>query len=306
MPLSTSRTVLIAATLLAGGGIATAVLHRQASTPPAAAAAAADPLAALEAATKAKPDDPARWVALGQFQYEGGHYAEAAAAYEQAVKHDSTAAGLWSALGEARVMASEHDPMPAAAQEAFARAHALDPKDPRARYFLAVKRDLAGDHQGAIDDWLALLGDSPPGAPWEADLKRTIAQVGKINKIAVDGRLAAVKQPAGGTPAEAVAGEMPMPALAGIPGPSADQLRAAGSIPPSQQQGMVAGMVAKLEGRLKENPANPDGWAMLMRSRMTLGEGDKAAAALKAGMAANPAAAASLRAQAKALGVPGA
>ena len=40
----------------------------------------------------------------------------------------------------------------------------------------------------------------PPGASWEADLKRTISQAGKINHIEVEKRLAAV-QPANPHPA---------------------------------------------------------------------------------------------------------
>src|SRR3546814_10904696 len=85
--------------------------------------------------------------------------------------------------------------MPAAASEAFDKAIALDAKDPRARYFLAVRKDIGGDHRGAIDDWFALLADTPRGAPWEADLRRTIEQVGAIHKIEVAGRPDAARQP---------------------------------------------------------------------------------------------------------------
>ena len=81
---------------------------------------------------------------------------------------------------------------------------------------MAVEKDLAGDHEGAIADWLALLADTPPGAPWEADLRRTIEQVGRIRSIAVDERLAA-----------AVAGRPDAPpAVAAIPGPTEEQLAA--------------------------------------------------------------------------------
>ena len=89
-------------------------------------------------------------------------------------------------------MASPRDPMPPAAAEAFDKAIALNPKDPRARYFMAVKKDIAGDHKGAIDEWFALLADTPQGAPWEADLRRTIEQVGAINKIDVAARLSLI------------------------------------------------------------------------------------------------------------------
>ena len=35
---------------------------------------------------------------------------------------------------------------------------------------------------------------------------------------------------------------------------------------------MVEQMVARLEGRLKANPKDEDGWIRLMRSRMVLGD----------------------------------
>jgi cytochrome c-type biogenesis protein CcmH len=185
--------------------------------------------------------------------------------------------------------------MPAPALSAFRRAAAIDASEPRARYFLAVSRDLGGDHAGAIADWLALLADTPPGAPWEGDLRRTIAQVGKINGIDVTQRLAAIRQPG---PAGGQAG------AGALPGPNADDVRAASAIPPSQQQTMAEAMVARLETRLRASPANPDGWVMLMRSRMTLGQPGKASAALRDAIAANPAEADELRRQGAALGVP--
>lgn len=257
-------------------------------------------LAAIEERTRTTPNDPEAWLALGQAQTDLGRHAEAAQAYERGTRIAAGRADLWSALGEARVMASADSPMPAPALDAFRKAAAIDPKDPRARYFLAVARDLAADHKGAITDWFALLQDTPPGALWERDLRRTIEQVGKINGIDVAGRLAAVKQPA------------PHPlvpdgatATAPIPGPNAEQMRAAAALPPHEQDAMVQNMVAGLEAKLQANPDNVDGWVMLMRSRMTLGEPAKASAALKSAVAANPGAQARIEAEAKALGVPG-
>ena len=75
-------------------------------------------------------------------------FADAVSAYEKATVLVTDDAMAWSALGEALVMASKRDPMPTKALAAFRRAVALDAKDPRARYFLAVKRDIDGDHQG--------------------------------------------------------------------------------------------------------------------------------------------------------------
>ena len=242
-----------------------------------------------ETATRDRPNDPEAWKALGLARFDAQDFAGAATALERATTLAPNRADLWSALGEARVMGSATDPMPPAALTAFRKAIAVDPRDPRSRYFLAVQRDLTGDHRGAIDDWLGLLRDTPPGAPWEQDLRRTIAQVGKINRIDVTTKLAAIAQPA------------PHPLT---PGPDAAQISAAAALPPAQQDAMAHAMVAQLEAKLKADPANVDGWIMLMRSRMTLGEPTKASAALAAAVAANPSARARLEGDATTLGVP--
>lgn len=308
------RLVLGASALVLGFAVVyTATRDKRGADAPeavAGAGAAADPLAALEQAAQASPADPAAWRALGSGLFDAGRFDEAAGAYEKAAGLAPGLAVVWSSLGEARIMAGKADPMPPAALEAFRKAARIDPKDPRARYFLAVNRDLSGDHAGAIADWLALLADTPPGAPWEADLRRTVEQVGKIHKIEVAGRLAAIKQPAapaGRAAMSAPTGQAAMPALPvaaqGIPGPTAADLKAASAIPPSQQRQMAEGMVARLESKLNANPANIEGWIMLIRSRITLGQPEKAAAALKAAIAANPTQAAKLRAEAGVLGV---
>lgn len=244
-------------------------------------------------APAAAPSEAAALQASAQAHFDQGDYVQAVEAYRKAAEAQPGRAALWSSLGEAQVMASQHDPMPAEALAHFRRALALDPKDPRARYFLAVKQDLDGDHKGAIDAWLALLADTPPGAPWEADLRRTIEQVGKINRIEVAGRLAAAERPQ----------PVPASAMKAIPGPSAEDLRAAAAIPPGEQRAMAEGMVARLDAKLRADPRNVEGWVMLMRSRMTLGQPDQAAAALRDAVAANPGDAARLRQEARVLGV---
>lgn len=287
--------------LLAAAGYAIWRDSGPAAPDPAATAtpAAEGQLAALEARTLREPASADAWASLGAARFDTGNFAGAAAAYEKAAALAPEAAGIWSALGEARVMASERDPMPPAALAAFEKAIVLDGGDPRARYFLAVKKDVDGNHKGAIDDWFALLADTPQGAPWEADLRRTIEQVGKIHAIDVADRLARTR------PRALTADELPVAARA-IPGPSRAEMEAASQLPKGQQDAMIAGMVDGLEAKLKANPRDVDRWIMLMRSRMTLGESAKAARALKDALAVNPEAAGRLRAQAELLGVPGA
>lgn len=268
---------------------------------PAQAEIGGDPIAVLEARLEEDPRDVSAWQELGFIRFERGDFAAAADAYREATRLDPDGAVLWSALGEALVMDSKRDPLPPEALAAFRKAVELDPADPRARYFLAVKRDLDGDHKGALGEWLDLLEDTPSGAPWESDLARTIEQVATINKIDVADRLERVQSARSVQAPAAPAG--PFAATDGIPGPSAAQVAAASSIPPGEQRQMAEGMVASLEGKLAANPDNVDGWIMLMRSRMTLGQPDRARKALDDALAANPGAAPRLRAQAEALGI---
>ena len=283
--------LLLAAALLVAGILAWRTLDDAGEAPlPEPAETVAPTIEELQARTQADPGDAEAWQELGFAYFGQEQFADAVSAYESAVEADPDAAILWSALGEARIYASERDPMPAGAVEAFERALSIDPADERARYFLAVRKDLNADHEGAVSDWLALLEDTPPGAPWENNLVRTIDQVGKINEIATEERIAAV-----------MASRSPLaagPQFGGpssLPGPSQAQIAAAGAMSPSEQREMALGMVERLEQRLEGEPTNIDGWVMLMRSRMTLGEPDKASQALADAIVANPAAESQLK-----------
>ncbi len=289
---STATIVLAAAGVIAAASAGVAVYRSTADAGVAASSHAAgapnqavpsveQKVAELEARLRRSPEDPEGWRTLGWSYYELGRsapseeafkqqFTKAAGAYRRAAELEPNRAENWSSLGE--TLQTTTTGVSTEAKAAFERALALDPKDPRARYFLAVQKDLSGAHAAAVDEWVALLKDTPPGAPWEQDLRRTIQQAATKNKIDVADRL---PPPSAGSVA-----------TAGIPGPTPEQLASASQIPPSQQNEMVQGMVARLEGRLAEQPKDAPGWIRLMRSRMVLGEPDKARTALRSGLAA--------------------
>jgi cytochrome c-type biogenesis protein CcmH len=254
-------------------GVALVVILRIAENRSAAPAApqadVATTIAGLEKRLAANPGDVEGWRMLGWADFETRRFAEAARAYARAATLAPDQAALWSALGEARVMAAGS--VGADAHDAFARTLAIDPKDPRARYFLAVEKDVAGDHRAAIDDWLALLGDAPPNAPWAASVHALVVQVAGREKIDIAGRLPAL--PPAAPIGDAVA-------TAAIPGPTAEDIAAARQLAPSQQDAMVRGMVDRLAARLASNPRDAAGWIRLMRARMVLGETAAASQAL--------------------------
>lgn len=260
---------------------------------------APDSAVELEAAARARPQDAAALQALAEARFDERDFDRAVTTYRQLTVLAPARAGYWSGLGESLVMAAPNTgpAIPVEALAAFRRAISIDAKEPRARYFMAAQRDIDGDHDGAIADWLELLAETPRGAAWEGGLRQTIEDVGRRHNIAVGPRIAAVRQP------ELTPAQLPVAARA-IPGPSRQDMQAAAALPKGQQDMMVNSMVDGLEARLQANPQQPDRWIMLMRSRMTLGESAKAATALTAAIAANPAQAERLRAEARLLGVP--
>ncbi|TCL00778.1 cytochrome c-type biogenesis protein CcmH [Shimia isoporae] len=59
-------------------------------------------------------------------------------------------------------------------------------------------------------------------------------------------------------------------------GPDAEAMAAAAEMTQAERDEMIAGMVAGLAARLEEEPNDPDGWVMLVRSYATLGDVEKA------------------------------
>ncbi|HEY2009322.1 MAG TPA: c-type cytochrome biogenesis protein CcmI [Rhizomicrobium sp.] len=245
-------------------------------------------IAGLEARLQQNPKDAQGWQMLGWSYMRTGRPADAAKAYGHAVSLDPGNAEYLSAQGEAMVQSEGKVSDDAAA--IFRRAKKGDANDPRARYFLAIYRDQQGDHAGAMNDFVALLKSAPPDAPWAAQVRNYVEDLAKDQHIDISSRLPPAPQ-------------------SGAPGPSSDQVAAAGQMSAADRQAMIHSMVDKLAGELKANPQDTGGWVRLMRARMVLGESDKAAEAYqdaRKAFAGTPAAQAALQEAAKSLGVPGA
>jgi cytochrome c-type biogenesis protein CcmH len=244
---------------------------------------------------------------LGWAYFQTGRYADAVTAYGKAVALKPDGRGLQSAYGEALVQVADGTVTPDAVA-AFAKARAQDGSDARARYFLALAKQQKGDARGAIDDWLALLAESPADAPWVPQLRGVIDEGSKAAGIDVTARLAAIVPPASGGAGVA------LPPMAGgaagpaAPGPTAEQVAGAAGMAPADQQAMIRGMVDRLAGKLAANPRDEAGWLRLMRARMVLGQGAEAATARDTALqafAGDAAAQGRIRAAATELGIAG-
>lgn len=208
------------------------------------------------------PDDPEGWRMLGWSYQSLGRYGEAAEAYRAAARLAPQDAEIASSLAEALVRQAGGAVTAEAAAE-FRNALAGNPADPRARFFLGQAKSQAGDHAGAIADWLAVVDDAPPGADYVADVSARIVALASEAGIDLGDRLAELsRHSALGTP-------------------TATQVAEAESMPATDRQAMIRGMVEGLEARLATQPDDPDGWVRLVRSWSVLGEEARAEEALR-------------------------
>jgi cytochrome c-type biogenesis protein CcmH len=216
-------------------------------------------VARVEEQLKARPDDGRGWEVLAPVYMSLGRAADAATAYQNAIRLLGSTAEREGNLGEALVAANAGR-VTADARAAFERARALAPTDPRSRFYLAVALGQDGKTADAIAAWQALLADAPPNADW--------AQMGRAELARLQGLppTPPAAAPTAGTPAPR--------------GPSDDEIAAAQNLPPDVRTAMIEGMVASLATRLQTESGDAEGWAQLVRSYVVLGRPDDARAAL--------------------------
>ena len=178
---------IVAVVTLAGTGLYLAIGKPDVKAAPGAAAPAAPieghpqgdtqvMIAQLETQMNQRPDNAEGWRMLGWSYLQTGRNADAAVAYGKAVALDPTNNEYISAQGESTVLAADGQVTPAA-EALFKRAVAVEPGDPRARYYLGVAKDQRGDADGAMNDWIARLKSGfPQGRPGPKREQRAAAQ----------------------------------------------------------------------------------------------------------------------------------
>ncbi|MFC3173665.1 tetratricopeptide repeat protein [Novosphingobium bradum] len=313
----TARHLLLGAGALAAAGLAVIALRGEdEATGDAGNAALADGLAGpagqkplddvdtaigrLAKRLEQTPGDGEGWRMLGWSQAMTGHPDRAIEPYKRALALLPRSALVASGYGEA-LTGVAGGTVSAEARALFEQAIALDPNEPRARYFLALWQAQHGEGKAALDKWIALANSGPADAPWQADVRRQITAVSGKLGIDVSGRLKA-SAPAAGPPSAALSGASPPPLDPGA-------VQAASALPEAQRQTMIDGMVGGLAAKLKANPADPERWVLLLRSRMVLKQGEQARqdlAAARRALARDPAGLGKVDAAARDLEVPGA
>ncbi len=208
------------------------------------------------------------WTLLARTYLTLGRYDRAVDAYQRALGLDSGDPALHSAYGEALVFAAGGTVTPQS-RAAFEAALAIEPREPRARFYLALAAYQAGETRRALDLWVALIKESQPDAPWLPAVREKAAEAAK--SLGLD--LATLVPP---PPAKPAARSETVP-----PGPSPEDRAAAETMSPEDRRAMIEGMVARLAARLEDDPDDLQGWIRLGRSYTVLGRAADAREAMR-------------------------
>jgi cytochrome c-type biogenesis protein CcmH len=209
------------------------------------------------------PDDGKGWDVLAPIYFSTMRIADAEAAYRNAIRLLGPSPARLDGLAET-LMAVAEGIVTVDARTLLEESLALEPNNPRARFYVALSMEQSGQPDQARAAFEDLAKQSPGDAPWLPLVNEHIAKNGGT-------AIAPAAQP---------------PALGG---PTAEDVSAAENMNAGDRQQMIRGMVESLDQKLSADPNNFEGWTRLVRSYAVLNDKDRATGALKRGLAAFPA-----------------
>ncbi|TAY16259.1 c-type cytochrome biogenesis protein CcmI [Rhizobium leguminosarum] len=227
------------------------------------------------------PDDGKGWDVLAPIYFRTMRVNDAQLAYRNAIRLLGPSPVRLDGLAET-LMAVSDGVVTEEARQVLEQSLTLEPDNPRARFYIALSMEQAGRPNEARQAFEALAKQSPADAPW----------LPLVNEhIAMNGGAKAGADPAapGANPAAPGADPAAPGADPAAPGnPTQQDVAAAETMSVGDRQQMIRGMVESLDAKLSEDPNNFEGWMRLVRSYAVLNDKDRAAGALKRGLAAFP------------------
>jgi cytochrome c-type biogenesis protein CcmH len=209
------------------------------------------------------PDDGKGWDVLAPIYFKTMRVADAEMAYRNAIRLLGPTPERLGSFAEVLIAASG-GVVTADARDALQQSVKLDPNNPRAKFYLALAFEQDGKAEDARQAFETLAKESPADAPWVPLVNEHIAKNG-------------------GQPVVASAN-------ADAPSnPTAADVASAETMNSGDRSQMIRRMVESLDAKLQQNPDNFEGWVRLVRSYAVLNDKDRAADALKRGLAAFPA-----------------
>lgn len=198
------------------------------------------------------PDDMQGWQYLATTARAVGDYSTVATAYGELARVNPSDPNLRIEEFEA-YMAHGDGRVTPAARLVLAAFLDIAPDHPAGQYYLGVAYMQAGNEDGARAVWTALADRSTADAPWMPALERQLSALGV--------------QP---------------------PQLSDEDIAVVNNMNDSEREAFLNSMLARLESKLESDPSDANGWLMLARSKLTLGDKTGAINALNKGISANP------------------
>ncbi|WP_442189168.1 c-type cytochrome biogenesis protein CcmI [Rhizobium leguminosarum] len=228
-----------------------------------------------------KPDDGKGWDVLAPIYFRTMRVNDAQVAYRNAIRLLGPSPVRLDGLAET-LMAVSDGVVTEEARQVLEQSLTLEPDNPRARFYIALSMEQAGRPNEARQAFEALAKQSPSDAPWLPLVNQHIAMNGGA-PTGTDPTAPGADSAAPGA-GSAVPGAGPV-----APGnPTQQDVAAAETMSAGDRQQMIRGMVESLDTKLSEEPNNFEGWVRLVRSYAVLNDKDRAAGALKRGLAAFP------------------
>lgn len=229
-------------------------------------------LARTEAHLAANPGDGKGWDVIAPVYLRLGQFDKAAIAFTRALEINGPA--FKNEIGLAEAMAGKNGGMIGPDSEAaFRRAAAIEPDNPQPAIMLATAKAQQGKLDEARTGFQAILATAPKDAPWRGIVEQSIASIDAARSQT---------------------------------GPSGAEIDAAAQMSDSDRNAMIESMVAGLDAKLKENPADREGWLRLIRSYAVMGKTElalDAVARAEKGLATNEIALSEIKALASQLGL---
>lgn len=198
------------------------------------------------------PGDKEGWRVLAQSSKAVGDYENAARAYGRLASIEPQNTG-WRVEEFEAYLSHGNGQVTPAARLVLSALLGEQPDHPAGQFYLGLTRLQSGDRDGAKAIWTALADRSASDAPWMPALRAQLSALG-----------------------------VAPPAL------SERDMAVVNGMSTEDRMAFIQSMLDRLETRLEDEPNDPEGWLMLARSYLALGNREAAIDSLNQGIAAVP------------------
>jgi cytochrome c-type biogenesis protein CcmH len=222
----------------------------------------------LRSAVAERPNDLQGHVLLARNEAVLGNFTAAYKAQGQilSIKGDTATAQDYADYADLMILAAGGYVSPEA-ETALNAAFARDQNNGPTRYYVGLMFAQTGRPDRAFRLWDALLKEGPPTAPWIAPIREQIEEMAQ--RAGVRYTLPADEAAPSG-----------QPPVAGLPGPTGQDIENAAQMSDAERKEMIGSMVARLSDRLATEGGEPAEWARLIGALGVLGETERARAIL--------------------------